>query len=100
MLSLCVATAAFTAPMQTSRSAVAPRAGAVDMRAKISNKMVWVTFADASQCKPNSVISGFQSGQELAIATNAKGQSFALSNKLPPTGQPATLGSVFENVIV
>ena len=36
---------------------------------------------------------GFRYGQEIAIA-NDGGNLFALSNKLPPTGQPATFGEL------
>ena len=66
----------------------------------ISNKNVWVTFADARDCKPGTVVSGINYGLEIAIATTSAGRQFALSNKLPPTGQPATLGGLFDDVIV
>ena len=36
---------------------------------------------------------GFRYGQEIAIA-NDKGSLYALANKLPPTGQPATFGEI------
>merc|ERR1719336_1240453 len=62
--------------------------------------MKWVTFAKTSDCKPGTVISGFQYGQEIAIACTKSGALYALSNKLPPTGQPATLGSVENGTIV
>ena len=61
---------------------------------KISSKNVWVTFADKSECTPNSIISGFRYGLEIAIATEKGGARYAVSNKLPPTGQPATLGEL------
>ena len=53
-----------------------------------------MTFADAKECKPNSIISGFNFGQELAIITEQSGKLFAMSNKLPPTSQPATFGEL------
>jgi len=91
------------APSQPMTS-VSPRAGAVAMSGggggPIPNKNVWVTFADASDCKPGTVVSGFQYGQEIAIATADNGRSYALSNKLPPTGQPATLGNIDGSAII
>merc|ERR1719336_271771 len=62
--------------------------------------MKWVTFAKTSDCKPGTVISGFQYGQEIAIVCDPSGKLYALPNKLPPTGQPATLGSVENGTIV
>merc|ERR1711924_458941 len=57
-------------------------------------KNVWTKFVDASAVSQSGTIeSGFRQGQEIAIA-NANGTLYALSNKLPPTGQPATLGKV------
>ena len=48
---------------------------------------MWVSFAKTSDIKPGDVISGFQYGQEIAIACTRNGGLYALSNKLPPTGQ-------------
>ena len=56
-------------------------------RAKVSDKNVWVSFAKTTDIKPGDVISGFQYGQEIAIACTKNGGLYALSNKLPPTGQ-------------
>jgi len=72
------------------------RAGVPQMVSKskrIANKNVWVTFAAAKDVPPGTVESGFRYGQEIAIV-NEKGQLYAVSNKVPPTGQPATFGTL------
>jgi len=53
----------------------------------------WVPFVAARDCPPGTVASGFKFGQEIAIA-NDKGSLYALANKLPPTGQPATFAEI------
>lgn len=60
----------------------------------IADKQVWVTFAPASECQPGTIVSGFQYGQELAIACEPGGKLYAMSNKMPPTSQPATFGEL------
>lgn len=87
------------------RGAAAPsRTAAIEMKPKISKKLVWVSFADKSEVKPDSIISGFRYGQELAIICEKGGALFATSNKIPPTSQPATFctltnkGSMIEPV--
>jgi nitrite reductase/ring-hydroxylating ferredoxin subunit len=77
-------------------SAVAPRSSTVEMvdkSKKIANKNVWTTFLKSSEVPPGEIVSGFRFGQEIAIA-NSGGTLYALSNKLPPTGQPATFGTL------
>jgi len=71
----------------------------VDRTKKISNKNVWTTFVKAAEVPPGTVTSGFRFGQEIAIA-NSGGQLFALANKLPPTGQPATFGTILKGNII
>ena len=66
----------------------------------IANKDVWVTFAEAKDIKRGEIISGFQYGQEIALACTKNGAIYALSNKLPPTSQPSTLGNIFGDDIV
>ena len=66
----------------------------IDKSKKIPNKDVWVTFASDKELRKGEIISGFQYGQEIAIVSSPKGGLFALSNKLPPTGQPATLAKI------
>jgi len=68
----------------------APAVQAIDKSKKIPNKNVWVSFADSSAAKPGTIVSGFQYGLEVAIVTDKSGATYACSNKLPPTGQPAT----------
>merc|ERR1719460_2065177 len=74
----------------TSTVGRAPAVQAVDRTKKIPNKNVWVSYADAKDAKPGQITSGFQYGLEIAIVTDKSGASYACSNKLPPTGQPAT----------
>ena len=40
------------------------------------------------------------STQEIAIATTKSGKLYALTNKLPPTGQPATFGTLVEGDLI
>jgi len=71
------------------------RAGVPQMisKARIPNKNTWVSFANAKDVPPGTIESGFRYGQEIAIV-NEKGQLYAVSNKVPPTGQPATFCSL------
>lgn len=66
----------------------------------IADKNVWVTFGQASECKPGTIISGFQYGQELAIVCEPSGKLYAMNNKMPPTAQPATFGELQGNGII
>jgi nitrite reductase/ring-hydroxylating ferredoxin subunit len=61
------------------------------------DKFVWVTFAQVSDLRPGEIISGFNYGQELAIINTKQGGLFAMSNKLPPTSQPATLCTITDD---
>lgn len=76
------------APEQSSR------AGDAEMSGAIASKKVWIDFAKKGECKPGTVVSGFQYGQEIAIACDRGGKLYAMSNKMPPTGQPATFGTL------
>merc|ERR1719359_333094 len=102
MISLLAVAAAFVAPPSLGGAAAASRsaASAVTMRAVPGDKRVWVSFVKSKDAKPGTIVSGFQYGQEIAIVTTKNGKNFAITNKLPPTGQPATLGGVFDEVIV
>lgn len=94
---------ALVMPAAGIRSAAAQVAAPqVNMMAgkKISDKNVWVSFCSTKDLRPGEAISGFRYGQEIAIACTKGGAIYAMSNKLPPTGQPATLGNVFDDVIV
>ena len=66
------------------------RASAADMAGGVPTKKVWVSFVNGADAKPGSITSGFQYGQELAIVCENDGTLYACSNKVPPTGQPAT----------
>jgi nitrite reductase/ring-hydroxylating ferredoxin subunit len=83
-------------------STVAARSSApemVDRTKKIPNKNVWTAFVKSQEVPPGTVVSGFRFGQEIAIA-NSGGTLYAISNKLPPTGQPATFGVVEQGGII
>jgi len=85
----------------TGKAATKAPANDIEMISKetvISNKDVWVTFAKKSDCKPGEIVTGFQYGLEVAIC-NVKGKLFAVNNKMPPFGQPASLGNVEGNTI-
>jgi len=94
------------AGLVVSPNVVAPRAMApmrsveAQMKARPSDKFVWVTFAKTSDLKPGEIISGFNYGQELAFICTPSGSLYAVANKLPPTSQPATLCSITETEIV
>jgi len=61
---------------------------------KIPDKAQWINMVNAVDvAKPGQISSGFQYGQEIAII-NEKGKLYAIANKLPPTGQPATFGKL------
>merc|ERR1719327_2349047 len=77
-----------------AKSALAARSAEPVMSTKsIPSKQAWVTFVNAADCPPGTVASGFQYGQEIAIANDA-GKYYAVANKLPPTSQPATFGEI------
>jgi nitrite reductase/ring-hydroxylating ferredoxin subunit len=86
--------------LHTQKRLVGPGMVAGTDPTKIPRKNVWVPFANADDVKPGSVVSGFQYGQEVAIACTKGGKFYGLSNKLPPTGQPATLGDLKGDTIV
>jgi len=73
----------------------AVRAGVPQMisKARVPNKNVWVDLLKGKDVPPGSVNTGFRYGQEIAIV-NEKGTLYAISNKLPPTAQPATFGTL------
>ena len=81
------------APQTTSRAAV-------DMMAKIPNKMKWVPFVNAADCQKGTINSGFQFGLEIAVVCDAQGKLYATSNKMPPFGQPTTFAEQEKGVIV
>ena len=60
----------------------------------VKKTLQWVPWARLAECRPNTVVAGTQKGLDIAIATTPKGERFAISNKLPPTGQPAVAGTI------
>merc|ERR1719364_497107 len=62
----------------------------------VPSKQVWVNWLDAADVKPGTINSGFRYGQEIAIVCDPSGGLYALSNKMPPTGQPTTFAKFGE----
>lgn len=62
-------------------------------KSQVPTKKAWVTLIEASQVPPGTIEAGFVKGQEIAVA-NDNGKLYALSNKMPPTGQPANFGTM------
>mmetsp|Transcript_8750 Transcript_8750/g.27550 ORF Transcript_8750/g.27550 Transcript_8750/m.27550 type:complete len:191 (+) Transcript_8750:45-617(+) len=79
-----------SAPTITSRAAVAMG----DKPANIPTKMKWVPFVSASETQKGTAVAGFQYGLEIAVVTDTTGKQYAIANKLPPFGQPATFGTI------
>jgi nitrite reductase/ring-hydroxylating ferredoxin subunit len=77
-----------------AKSVLAARSADPEMSGgAIPTKKSWISFVSAKECPPGQIASGFRYGQEIAVA-NDKGQLYAISNKLPPTGQPATFATL------
>jgi len=72
----------------------------IDRTVKIKETKVWGAYANSGDLEKGGVVSGFQYNQEIAIARTKSGKVYALSNKLPPTGQPATFGEVEGETII
>ena len=79
--------------------AVRTRAGAVSMSGAIPDKKVWVSFAPASAAQKGTATSGFQYGLEVAIVCDQGGALYAMSNKMPPFGQPTTFAEIGKGII-
>jgi len=81
---------------------VATMSGGVNLRdpSAIKRTMKWIAFANGNDVKNGEIISGFQYGQEIAIIKTKGGQLFAMSNKLPPFGQPTTFANIEGNGII
>jgi len=81
-------------PSMMQRSAVVQRTGVSTMGIeKIKDKNVWAAIANAGDCTPGTINSGFKFGQEVAIVCGQNGQLAGLSNKMPPFGQPTTFAN-------
>ena len=74
---------------QIGRSAVVSRASGINMGGldKIPTKNVWAAVANAGECKPGTINSGFKFGQEVAIVCGPGGELAGFTNKMPPFGQ-------------
>jgi nitrite reductase/ring-hydroxylating ferredoxin subunit len=82
-----------TGPFAARVGPAAVRTTTVALSGKVKAKNVWTDFVPASEATPGTITAGFKFGQELAII-NVGGKLYAMSNKLPPLGQPATSGSI------
>mmetsp|Transcript_67405 Transcript_67405/g.162933 ORF Transcript_67405/g.162933 Transcript_67405/m.162933 type:complete len:188 (-) Transcript_67405:181-744(-) len=83
-------------PMAPATRLAAPMMKTSGVKVVVPDKKVWVSWIDASDAKPGTINSGFRYGQEIAIVCDPKGGLFALSNKMPPTGQPTTFAKFGE----
>jgi len=100
MLALAPVFLAFNAPALPTHYAQRSAAAAVQMSGgKIPDKKVWVTFADAKELSSGNAVAGFQYGQEIAIVQDKAGALYALSNKIPPIGQPVTFCGIGKGVL-
>merc|ERR1712060_97094 len=85
--------------LQLHLPATSRRSSTVTMKA-IPDKFQWVNFANAADCKPGTITSGFQRGLEVAIVCDKKGGISAFTNKIPPFGQPATFAELGDGTII
>jgi len=69
-----------------------------DRSKPIPDRMEWVTFIPTSDLVPGKMITGLKFGQEVAF-TKVGGKLYGISNRLPPTGQPAALGKIEGNTV-
>mmetsp|Transcript_67407 Transcript_67407/g.162937 ORF Transcript_67407/g.162937 Transcript_67407/m.162937 type:complete len:188 (-) Transcript_67407:182-745(-) len=83
-------------PMAPATRLAAPMMKTSGVKVVVPDKKVWVSWIDAADAKPGTINSGFRYGQEIAIVCDPKGGLFALSNKMPPTGQPTTFAKFGE----
>merc|ERR1712021_131999 len=83
-------------PMAPATRLASPMMKTSGVKVVVPYKKVWVSWIDASDAKPGTINSGFRYGQEIAIVCDPKGGLFALSNKMPPTGQPTTFAKFGE----
>ena len=73
--------------------AVSPVMATSGVKVVVPDKKVWVSWINAADAKPGTINSGFRYGQEIAIVAPPGGGLFAMSNKMPPTGQPTTFAN-------
>merc|ERR1711865_918313 len=83
-------------PMAPATRLAAPIMKTSGVKVVVPDKKVWVSWIDAADAKPGTINSGFRYGQEIAIVCDPKGGLFALSNRMPPTGQPTTFAKFGE----
>eukprot|EP00310_Coccolithus_braarudii_P001531 CAMPEP_0183367112 /NCGR_PEP_ID=MMETSP0164_2-20130417/91345_1 /TAXON_ID=221442 /ORGANISM="Coccolithus pelagicus ssp braarudi, Strain PLY182g" /LENGTH=193 /DNA_ID=CAMNT_0025543003 /DNA_START=41 /DNA_END=622 /DNA_ORIENTATION=+ len=86
---LGTASALRSSMMPSTAAAASITRTAVSMKT-IPDKKMWVQIASAADAKPETVISGFKFGVEVAVVCDKAGKVYGLSNKLPPFGQPTT----------
>merc|ERR1719451_165977 len=84
------------APKTPASRASAPVMKTSGVKLVVPDKKVWVSWIPASEAKAGTINSGFRYGQEIAIVCEPGGGLFALSNKMPPTGQPTTFAKFGE----
>ena len=84
------------APKTPASRVSAPVMKTSGVKLVVPDKKVWVSWIPASEAKAGTINSGFRYGQEIAIVCDPKGGLYALSNKMPPTGQPTTFAKFGE----
>merc|ERR1719405_473787 len=84
------------APKTPASRASAPVMKTSGQKLVVPSKQVWVNWLDAAEVKPGTINSGFRYGQEIAIVCDPSGGLYAMSNKMPPTGQPTTFAKFGE----
>jgi len=103
--SIVIGAAAFQAPLSavgSSRASVSMQAGKGNSEAvnTIPVKNVWTTVCDSKDLSPSSLKAGFGAGQDILIATDKGGRTFAAANVCPHIGTPLDQGTVENGAIV
>jgi len=104
MLAVAAATLTGTAAFQVGMPAAAPvaaRSAPITMKpSDFPVKNVWTTVCSASDLKPNSLKATFGAGQDILVATDKGGRTFAAANVCPHIGTPLDQGTVEDGAIV
>jgi len=103
MLAVAAATLTGTAAFQVGMPAAPAAARAAPITMKPSDfpvKNVWTTVCSAADLKPNSLKATFGAGQDILVATDKSGRTFAAANVCPHIGTPLDQGTVEDGAIV
>mmetsp|Transcript_17937 Transcript_17937/g.29932 ORF Transcript_17937/g.29932 Transcript_17937/m.29932 type:complete len:193 (-) Transcript_17937:241-819(-) len=103
LVNCLVAVSAFFSPsarITSPTASVLRRNLAPVSMAAVQKKMQWVPFVNAAECQKGTINSGFQYGLEIAIVCDEQGGLYAMSNKMPPFGQPTTFALQEKGVVI